>query len=302
MLESGLRKQVGDGTTIAILKDGWLKTSSGKISTPKPHNCPIDKVSELIHDHKWNSGIINSFFSPEETKIITTIPLSLFGGKDRDTWCSSANGEYTTKTGYVKAKEKIERNNNRSLQQDSTSRNKQNSRIWHQVWDLNTKHKIKHFLWKCLHDILPTHENIFRRIGKGEPWCRGCGESAETLEHLLFFCRTTEQIWKTFPIKWDGLEHLKGSFWLWWESLQQARERADGKAHIEMTANLLWHIWKARNNWNFNLCNQEGYQISQYAMVDWLEFKEANLLNTCDKQEISAELDSNDNIVAVLQQ
>ena len=129
MLKSGLRKQVGDGTTIAIWKDGWLKTSSGKISTPKPHNCPVDKVSDLIHDHKWNSGIINSLFSPEETKLITAIPLSLFGGKDRYTWCSSANGEYTTKTGYVKAKERMERNNKRLLLQESTSKNKQNSRI-----------------------------------------------------------------------------------------------------------------------------------------------------------------------------
>ncbi|XP_071902615.1 uncharacterized protein [Coffea arabica] len=262
MLESGLIKQVGDGNTIAIWKDRWLKNSSGKISTPKPHNCPYDEVSDLIHDHKWNMDIINSLFSAEEIKLITAIPISLFGGKDRYTWCSSANGEYTTKTGYVKAKESMERNNKRLLQHESTSMNKQNSRIWHQVWDLNTKHKIKHFLWKCLHDILPTHENIFRRTGKGEPWCRSCGESAETLEHLLFFCRTSEQIWKAFPIKWDGLEHLKGSFWSWWESLQQARERADGKAHIEMTANLLWHIWKARNNWNFNLINREGYRIS----------------------------------------
>ncbi|XP_071923282.1 uncharacterized protein [Coffea arabica] len=69
-----------------------------------------------------------------------------------------------------------------------------------------------------------------------------------------------------------------------------------------MTTNLLWHIWKARNNLNFNLCKQEGYRISQYVIADWLEFKEANLLNTYNKQENSVELDSNDNIVAVLQQ
>ncbi|XP_027157869.1 uncharacterized protein LOC113759492 [Coffea eugenioides] len=196
----------------------------------------------------------------------------------------------------------MERNNKRLLQQESTSKNKQNSRIWHQVWDLNIKHKVKHFLWKCLHDILPTHDNIFKRTGKGEPWCRRCGESAETLEHLLFFCRTSEQIWKTFPIQWDGLEHLKGSFWSWWESLQQARERADGKAHIEMTTNLLWHIWKARNNWNFNLINQEGYRISQYAMADWFEFKEANLLNTCDKPENTSVLNSHDKTAELQQQ
>ena len=75
----------------------------------------------------------------------------------------------------------------------------------------------------------------------------------------------------------------------------------DGKAHIEMTANELWHIWKVRNNWNFNLINQDGYRISQQAMTDWLEFKEANPLNTCDKQENNTQLDSHDKIAVVQQ-
>nr|XP_027124015.1 uncharacterized protein LOC113740676 [Coffea arabica] len=49
MLENGVWKQVGDGTTVKIWKDRWRECSkTGRVSSPKPNGCQLTKVSNLI--------------------------------------------------------------------------------------------------------------------------------------------------------------------------------------------------------------------------------------------------------------
>ncbi|KAL3500776.1 hypothetical protein ACH5RR_039869 [Cinchona calisaya] len=31
----------------------------------------------------------------------------------------------------------------------------------------------------------------------------------------------SKRIWQEAPIKWDGLDHLRGSFWKWWMELKK---------------------------------------------------------------------------------
>ena len=124
----------------------------------------------------------------------------------------------------------------------SNSRNEPNSKAWKVLWGLGIKHKLKHFIWRCLHGVLPVNEVIKRRIGSGEDKCRGCGEGTETLEHKFFFCRHSENIWKAAPIDWDGLKEFRHSFWHWWNSLMDAQDRIEGKNHIALTVNILWQI------------------------------------------------------------
>ena len=55
LLERGARKRVGDGPTIDIWRDRWiLDRGKGKVSTPKPSNCQLQNVHELIQNEKWN--------------------------------------------------------------------------------------------------------------------------------------------------------------------------------------------------------------------------------------------------------
>ena len=87
--------------------------------------------------------------------------------------------------------------------------------------------------------IFPVNEVIKRRTRKGKDGCSYCGEKTETLEHTLFFCRHAELIWKAIPIRWDGLNSFKYYFWLWWNSLMEAKERIEGREHIALTINIL---------------------------------------------------------------
>lgn len=83
--------------------------------------------------------------------------------------------------GYARANQRLNEKHGSNKAQENSSRNKEKSKAWNQLWGLNIKHKIKHFLWKCLHSILPTNEENFRRTGKSDPVCRCCGEAPETL-------------------------------------------------------------------------------------------------------------------------
>lgn len=82
-----------------------------------------------------------------------------------------------------------------------SSRNEVNSGAWKFLWGLNVKHKIKHFVWKCLHRILPVNEVITSRTAKGDGKCYCCGEQIETLDHMMFFCQHARLIWKAAPIQ-----------------------------------------------------------------------------------------------------
>lgn len=42
------------------------------------------------------------------------------------------------------------------------------------------------------------------------------------------------------------------SFREWWKEHGKAHNNKDLQERQELTAYTLWHIWKARNAWNFN--------------------------------------------------
>lgn len=66
--------------------------------------------------------------------------------------------------------------------------------------------KLKHFIWKCYHNILPTRQQLAKRgvsIDQIYPWC---GEGPEDLEHLFFKCVRAQLVWKIASVQWDGID------------------------------------------------------------------------------------------------
>lgn len=276
LLEEGLRKTVGSGRSINIWYDRWVPGSpDGKISTSRPQDCPISTVSGLIEGGQWKKNLIKAMFSPDDCNRILSIPLSMYSRSDRFRWAHTSTGCYTVKSGYNAAKLYADQAKIQTAKEGESSRRDQRSRIWKHLWGLNLKHKVKHFIWKCLCGILPTNELLFRRTKKGCPICIGCGQDIETTEHLLFQCSKAVEIWKVSPLQWDGLKQHCWNFWDWWSHLLEAEQRPEGKKHIELTANLLWYIWKTRNEGTFNQEQRQPQWTVTRAIDDWWEFREA---------------------------
>lgn len=131
------------------------------------------------------------------------------------------------------------------------------------------------FIWKCVNGALPVREAIYRKAAIGDPVCKGCGEDPETIEHTLLQCPLAKEVWEVAPITWDGAKNQIGSFQRWWSRITEAKIKQEGKSHIDLTANILWQIWKERNKRKFE--NQVSYQpcsVIQKAYKEWLELEE----------------------------
>nr|XP_027096274.1 uncharacterized protein LOC113716180 [Coffea arabica] len=217
------------------------------------------RVHELISDGRWNEGLLKNMFEEEGCQRILNSQISAFGDKDRLVWMLSKSGGYTVKSRYVVAKEMQLKGRRESLQQESSSRNEANSGVWKFLWSLNVKHKLKHFIWKCLQCILPVNETIRRRIRQGNDGCRCCGKGTETMEHMFFFCKHAELIWKAAPISWNGLKDYRHNFWQWWSGLMEAK------------------IEKSRNQIQFNREERCPGVTTNKVVQEWLEFQEANI-------------------------
>ncbi|XP_071937636.1 uncharacterized protein [Coffea arabica] len=83
VLQKGIRKRVGDGTTINIWRDKWIMASpTGRIATQKPPACDLQTVADLLIEREWNKKLIEETFSEQEASQILQMPLNLFPRKD----------------------------------------------------------------------------------------------------------------------------------------------------------------------------------------------------------------------------
>ncbi|KAL3524647.1 hypothetical protein ACH5RR_013019 [Cinchona calisaya] len=146
-------------------------------------------------------------------KRILNIPLIFIQRKDRFYWAHSSDGNYNVKASYTIAMNNNGERSRNSERVKGSSENRETSKVWKKLWDLNIKQKLKNFIWKCLHQVLPVGEVIWRRIGKGNGMCRRCGENMKTVEHCLFMCKDGEEVWKIAAPQWDGLADHRNNFW-----------------------------------------------------------------------------------------
>ena len=139
---------------------------------------------------------------------------------------------------------------------------------------VEAKHKSKdeNFHMKVLAWGLPIREVIYSRTRQGTPICAGCRANEETIEHMLLQCHKVKEIWKMAPVKWDGIEHLSNCFTKWWSAIHEAQVSSGGQDQVNLTINILWQIWKARNNREFNHKEKEPFKIIEKALKEWTEF------------------------------
>ena len=78
------------------------------------------------------------------------------------------------------------------------------------------------------------------------------------------------------PVQWDGIEHLSDNFNKWWSAIQEAQASRGVEDQVNITINILWQIWKSRNNREFNNKEKVPFKIIEKAQQEWSEYNEAN--------------------------
>ncbi|XP_021759146.1 uncharacterized protein LOC110724055 [Chenopodium quinoa] len=178
----GVMWKMGFGSQISILDDNWVPgvyvcfkdfTSTYEFPTMVSHI--IDPVSQA-----WDSTRIKQLFPPITADSILGMERPQEKMDDFVYWKFTRDGSFTTKSAYA------------HLLSQSWSDRTSSSNIlpvwWRKFWGLPILPKWKLFIWKILHNALPTAAIL---LLKGIPLdftCGFCHHHQETISHIFQQC------------------------------------------------------------------------------------------------------------------
>lgn len=212
---------------------------------PAPESFRNLTVKDLLlpNGADWNRELLARILPHEEATILSIKP-SKSGAPDKLVWLGTSSGDYTTKSGYLKA---LELSNEQSQTHTGPVIDWNSS-----VWRLQTNPKIKFFVWKVFKEALPVGERLAARNISVDTTCKVCN-NVESINHLFLHCDIAYKVWKLAPFSpcidsrrlldlttaWNGLCKL-------------ICLPPSGVTSGSLAPWILWSLWLARNNRIFN--------------------------------------------------
>lgn len=259
---------MGDGHSIKIYYDLWLP-SRNPSSITSPHVLSVDaSVCRLISTGGiWNLDLLSHCFNEDEVALILSIPLPDSPVKDLLIWHFSQKGFYTIKSGYWVA-QSIQ---NRQVGDEGPSVVSEDV-LWRCLWTLTIPNRVKLFLWRCFHLILPCNQTLFQRHIIPSPLCGRCGKKSKFVMHAIWSCRSSKVVW--------SLTHFHSLFSSWknggFDDFFRSSISILSKTELSYLAYVCWGIWLARNDFIFNNKCLPAVLIIEKAQLLMEEFVKVN--------------------------
>lgn len=115
---------------------------------------------------------------------------------------------------------------------------------WRWIWGLQLPPKIRTFLWRAAHHILPVRAALMRRHLGWDPFCLLCGLALESTVHPFFECPRIARMWEAEPFN-ITIPRTHTNFAEWFRFL---KSRLDRRA-FELACVVCWCIWWMRNRY-----------------------------------------------------
>ncbi|CAN1766691.1 hypothetical protein LINPERHAP1_LOCUS10027, partial [Linum perenne] len=166
----GLLWQVGFNTQLGVLERPWVPGDQEPYF-PMPRvpvlNLRDVHVSSLILHQAWDRSRLRELFDPPSVHAIESIPLPRTLHISKPIWFFSASGQYPTSSGYDFATRLKKKKKKKPLPSLASATD---PALWRSVWSLRVQPKLRFFLWRLCHRILPTIEGLnSRKNGAGSP-------------------------------------------------------------------------------------------------------------------------------------
>uniref|UniRef100_A0A803QFU0 RNase H type-1 domain-containing protein n=1 Tax=Cannabis sativa TaxID=3483 RepID=A0A803QFU0_CANSA len=116
---------------------------------------------------------------------ILSIPLSIFPSDDVLIWNGTNSGNYMVRSGYYFASSLVE------LQDTGSTLTCEH--WWTKFWKLKLPSKLRIFVWKVFHNVLPVAAELHRKHIADTPLCPLCKMQQETINHALFLCTRAKE-------------------------------------------------------------------------------------------------------------
>jgi hypothetical protein len=246
LLKKGCIWNIGDGKAINIWEDRWIHPNFGSTTWSKPPaDTPYTMVNDLIDNQNrcWKENIIQQLFYPPEASLICSIPIMGSDQEDFISWQGTRDGEYSVKSGYQAII-----NWQHSIRNHSSSNHLDDNPRWKKLWKLFVPPKQIHFIWRILNNAVPVKEKLFRKGIKCVPLCSYCNSNLETMDHIFLECEWAKQAWLASPLtintEQGKIKHIQD----WIEYMISETKAED----LQIISTILYSIWKARNDREFN--------------------------------------------------
>ena len=159
---------------------------------------------------------------------------------DKLLWRFSKNGDYQVKKAY----ELLTRDasiHSRYLQA--------NMGWWRTFWKIKVPLKISTFIWKLLHNCLPTLLNLHARGISSTKLCPLCNEEEESHTHLVLHCPFARAYWHgSIPaIHTSEFTNISVQHWLKQLLSRNIQSDSDSMNFLQDVFVILWTIWTYRN-------------------------------------------------------
>ncbi|CAA7054860.1 unnamed protein product [Microthlaspi erraticum] len=195
---------------------------------------------------RWDEGKLRETFYPEDVEMILKAqPVTR--GENYWSWNHSPNGDYTVKSGFWLAS-----SINKKVLWEEAGQLPSLNILKQRAWSIQTTSKIQNFLWKVLNGTISVADKLQERGMMVDNYCQACGVIGESINHLLFTCTVSRQIWamSDFPFPENGFgESIYANIYHLMSQCQNERLHKDIKKRFPW---ILWFIWKNRNTLLFD--------------------------------------------------
>ena len=102
---------------------------------------------------------------------------------------------------YVLCKERISHGNGRESEDAGECSNPGvEEEVWKVCWNLRLPNVVKMFIWRALHNLLPTRVNLRHKGVVKDNLCPLCAKEPETTEHITWECPSAADVWSYGPV------------------------------------------------------------------------------------------------------
>lgn len=243
--------QANKGDRVLFWEDTWVRDKPLAIIFPRLYRIYNYKNKYIIDILSiWdNKETENEFWSRNlytqeeaEARYIYSILQNFIHSPTEDILKWKINDKtYTTADMYL------------NIQKSNQTRNITSSR-WAFPWNLKVPPKIKIFLWKISHNILPTNEMLYTRLHNTniDITCRICNNAVENITHIFRDCTTATHCWKHL-LKWWEVAFIPPSMEDWlWKAFTTANHTPYKDNWQTTLSAMLWTLWLNRNEEIFN--------------------------------------------------
>ncbi|KAL5857906.1 hypothetical protein ACOSQ3_005364 [Xanthoceras sorbifolium] len=184
----GLCWSVGDGASIDAFQNPWIP----RPLTFKPVSCaPAQNIraSSFINANGgWDLTRLEESILETDRDAILSIALGVYEEFVQTVLVFDKKGLYSVKSGYrLTLETKLQ-----SLRSSSIL----DSKWWLCLWNLNIPPKVRIYVWKVCHNVIPSFSNLRARKVMGDPCCKRCFSGAETISHAFFWCKNATDLLK----------------------------------------------------------------------------------------------------------